>query len=125
MKSMMTEILKPFEEKIEAQNKHIEEQAALMSGYRETLDSQSQELEGHKARWDALANQPDPSSAAFTNLALNPLQRPARPADVQKNADNRVNDMVMRQLDRAWRTSENPAEREAAWTALQKYKGND
>jgi hypothetical protein len=58
-------------------------------------------------------------------LALNPLQRPARPADVQKSADNRVNDMMMRQLDRAWRTSENPAEREAAWTALQKFKGND
>jgi hypothetical protein len=124
MKSMMTEILKPMEEKIDAQNKHIEEQSVLLNEYQEKSAGQAKELEDHRNRWDALANQADPSSASFANLALNPLQKPARPVDVQKNADDRVQAHMMRQLERAWRTSENPAEREAAYAALMKYKAN-
>jgi phage head maturation protease len=123
MKSMMTEILQPFEEKINAQNKHIDEQTALLSSYQEKMEAQAKELESHQARWDALANQADPSTAAFKNLTLNPAQRPSRPADVTKSAEDRVQGMMVRQLERAWRTSENPAEREAAYDALQKYKG--
>ena len=116
MKTMMSDILKPFEEKIEAQN-------VLLTQYQEKMDAQAKELETHNSRWDALANKADPASAAFTNLALNPLQQPQRPVDVQKSASDRVQSMMLRQLERAWRTSENPAEREAAYDALQKYKG--
>lgn len=126
MKSMMTEILQPLQEKIAAQEQRITEQNDLLTKYNEQFEGQQKELEQHKARWDALANQPDPSSAAFSGLALNPLQR-TRPEGVVKAADGheRVQGMMMRQLERAWRTSENPAEREAAYTALMKYKNMD
>ena len=30
---------------------------------------------------------------------------------------------MIRQLEHTWRTSENPAEREAAFTALSRYRG--
>lgn len=123
MKSMMTEILKPFEEKIAAQEQRITEQNDLISKFNEQTEGQKKELEQHQARWDALANQPDPSSAAFTGLARNPVQ--SRPEGVTKAADSheRVQGMMMRQLERAWRTSENPAEREAAYKALMQIKG--
>jgi hypothetical protein len=117
MKSMMSEILQPFEAKIEAQN-------TLLAAYQEKMDAQSKELEDHQSRWDALANQPDPASASHANLALNSFRKPVRPEGVNKAAaDERVQAHMMRQLERQWRTSENPAEREAAYAALMRYKG--
>lgn len=122
MKTMMSDILKPFEEKLEAQTQHIENQNRLLGEYQEKFSVQEKELAEQKSRWDALANQPDPSTAAFSGLALNPVhQRPA----VVKQADinERAQAMVIRQLERTWRQSEHPAEREAAYKALMQYKG--
>jgi len=126
MKSLMAEIIAPLEEKIEAQAEHIKTQDELLVNYQTQFDGQKKELDEHQQRWNALANQPDPASAAFTGLALNPLNKNARPAGAAQTADisERVQGMMIRQLERAWRTSENPAEREAAYTALQKYRGN-
>lgn len=108
MKTMMSEILEPFQAKIDAQEKIIQDQQAKLS---ENSD-----------RWEALAQQPDPATVAFAGLALNPFRRPA---GVVEKADmsEQVQGMMMRQLDRTWRTSEIPAEREAAWAALQRLKG--
>jgi len=123
MKSMMTEILKeqmaPLQEKIAAQEN-------LISEYQQKMEAQQDELGKHAKRWEALADERDPSSAAFTGLAINPMnfQRPA-PAGIAQTAEisKGVQGMMMRQLERTWRTSENPAEREAAYNALLKYQG--
>jgi hypothetical protein len=87
-----------------------------------------QELEAYKAtsdeRFEKLANLADPTTNAFTGMAINPVKKAARPAGVLSQAEiaERTQQMMIRQLDRTWRTSENPAEREAAFDALQKYR---
>jgi hypothetical protein len=95
------------------------------------LITKVQELEAYKAtsdeRFEALANIADPTTNAFTGMAFNPVKKAARPAGVPSQAEiaERTQQMMMRQLDRTWRTSENPAEREAAFTALQKYRSTE
>lgn len=92
------------------------------------LLAKMQELEAYKAtsdqRFEALANLADPTTNAFTGMAINPVKKAALPAGVPSQAEiaERTQRMMMRQLDRTWRTSENPAEREAAFDALQKYR---
>lgn len=123
MKSMMSEILReqmaPLQEKIAAQEN-------LITEYQQKMEAQQDELGKHAKRWEALADERDPSSAAFTGLAINPMnfQRQA-PAGIAQTAEisKGVQGMMMRQLERTWRTSENPAEREAAYNALLKYQG--
>lgn len=123
MKSMMSEILReqmaPLQEKIAAQE-------SLITEYQQKMEAQQDELGKHAKRWEALADERDPSSAAFTGLAINPMnfQRQA-PAGIAQQAEisKGVQGMMMRQLERTWRTSENPAEREAAYNALLKYQG--
>lgn len=121
MKSMMSEIIAeqiaPFQEKITAQE-------SLIAEYQKSLELQQSEIKKHESRWEALANERDPSSAAFTGLAFNPVVRNA-PAGIAQQAEvsKSVQGMMMRQLERTWRTSENPAEREAAYNALQRYQG--
>ena len=128
MKTMMTEILRehtqPLQERIEEQNKRLEELHEENTSYKSQLESQRSELDENRQRWEALADQPDPSKAAFSGLALNPAIS-GRPAGVVEKADHseRVQSMIARQLERTWRTSENPAEREAAYNALLRYKG--
>jgi hypothetical protein len=126
MKTMMSEILEPLTAKITA----LEERNA---SYEEKIEAQNSEIDTYRQRltvndqrWDALANQPDPSTAAFAGLALNnPAQKNA-PAGIVKQAEHheRIQGMMMRQLERTWRTSENPAEREAAYNALLRHKGD-
>jgi hypothetical protein len=92
------------------------------------LVAKIQELEAYQAtsdqRFEALANIADPTTNAFTGMAMNPVKKAARPAGVPSQAEiaERTQQMMMRQLDRTWRTSENPAEREAAFDALRKYR---
>lgn len=127
LKSAMAEMLAPVQEKLDAQTSLITQQEALLGEYKAKMEAQDAELSKHRERWDALAAQPDPSTAAFTGLALAPAAKGANPAGVAKQADaaDRAQSLLMRQLERTWRTGENPAEREAAWAALQRYKGSD
>jgi hypothetical protein len=87
-----------------------------------------QELEDYKKtadeRFEKLANIADPTTNAFTGMAINPAKKVAGPAGVPSQAEvaERTQQMMIRQLDRTWRTTGDPAEREAAWTALQKYR---
>ncbi len=91
----------------------------------EKVAAQQALIDANEQRWNTLADQPDPSTVAFTGLALNPVMKTARPAGVPSQADiaERTQQMIMRTLDRTWRTSENPAEREAARSALDKFQG--
>ena len=123
MKSMMTEIL---QEQMAPLQQRITEQQEQISAYRQRWEQQQTEITKHEQRWEALAKERDPSSAAFTGLALNPV-RTAPPAGIAQQAEvsKSVQGMMMRQLERTWRTSENPAEREAAYSALLKYQGKE
>ena len=111
IKSAMAEVMAPLLEK-------ISEQGAA-------LKVQEEQLAAQQAVVNKMADMPDPMSAAFTGLALNPVRKSARPAGVPTQAEvaERTQQMIMRQLDRTWRTSENPMEREAARSALDKYQG--
>jgi len=95
------------------------------------LIARMQELEAFKAqsdeRFEKLANIADPTTDAFTGIALNPVKKAARPAGVPSQAEiaERTQQMMIRQLQRTASISDNPAEREAAWAALQKYQTID
>jgi hypothetical protein len=55
---------------------------------------------------------------------MNPVKKSAHPAGVPSQAEvaERTQQMMIRQLQRNARISDNPAEREAAWAALEKYQ---
>ena len=76
---------------------------------------------------DAIADQPDPSTAAFSGLAFNPLRttKSRRPAGVVDQADiaERTQQMVMRTLQDKYNSSSDPHEREAYYTTLSKMRG--
>jgi len=71
---------------------------------------------------DAIADQPDPSTAAFSGLAFNPVQKGARPAAVPDIAESaaRAQDMIRRNLQSTYYTHSSPAVREAAGQELAK-----
>jgi hypothetical protein len=73
---------------------------------------------------DAIADSPDPRGEPFSGIAMN-VNKSARPAGVAEVAENaeRTQQMMIRQLDHTWRTTDNPGEREAAWAAMQKLRG--
>ena len=76
---------------------------------------------------DAIADQPDPSTAAFSGLAFNPLRtnKAARPAGVATQAEiaERTQHMVMRTLQDKYNSSSDPTEREAYYTTLSTDEG--
>jgi hypothetical protein len=92
------------------------------------LVAKIQELEAYKAqsdeRFERLANLADPATDAFTGIAMNPVKKAARPAGVPSQAEiaERTQQMMIRQLQRTARISDNGAEREAAYAALEKYE---
>ena len=102
IKTAIAEAIAPLMDKIEKQDKTIGE---------------------HEARWEAVANDRDPKTASFSGLALNMINKNARPAGVASVAENAERTQVakMRQAYRTWRSSENPFEREAARNELDKY----
>lgn len=127
MKTMMSEILEPLQVKITALEEKNADYESRIEAQNTEIDTYRQRLQVNDQRWDALANQPDPSTAAFAGLALNPANTTKNaPAGIVKQAQHheRVQGMMIRQLERTWRTSENPAEREAAYNALVQYRGH-
>ena len=71
---------------------------------------------------DAIADQPDPSTAAFSGLAFNPVQKSARPAGVTDVAEaaERAQAMIRRNLQTTYYNHSSPAVREAAGQELAK-----
>jgi hypothetical protein len=76
---------------------------------------------------DAIADQPDPSTASFSGLAFNPLRtnKAARPAGVATQAEiaERTQHMVMRTLQDKYNSSSDPTEREAYYSTLARMRG--
>lgn len=121
LKTMMSEILQPFQQQITTQNEQLAAQAQQIAEYQQRFENQQETIDVYGKRFEALANTADPTTNAFTGYAL---RKAAGPAAIAKQAEvsEQVNGMMMRQLERTWRTSENPAEREAAYSALNKMK---
>jgi hypothetical protein len=94
----------------------------------EMLTAQREVFEGKIAEQqkviDAIANSPDPRGEPFSGMALN-MHKSARPAGVPDVAEaaERTQQMLLRQLNHTFNTTEDPAEREAAWNAMQKFRG--
>ena len=74
---------------------------------------------------DAIADQPDPSTASFSGLAFNPVRKAARPAGVAETAEiaERTQQMMIRHLQDKYNASSDPAEREAYYGTLAKMRG--
>jgi predicted RNA-binding Zn-ribbon protein involved in translation (DUF1610 family) len=74
---------------------------------------------------DALAELPDPRVNAFKGVGQSPVQKAASPAAVATVAENaeRTRQMMISELEGLFRTSPDPAQREAAWNSLTKMRG--
>jgi hypothetical protein len=107
IKSAVSDAVKPFLDQLNAQNSKLEE----LTAYKAEAET----------RFEKLADLADPSTAGFVGM-MNPVQK-GRPAGVPAQAEiaERTQQMMIRQLQRTARMSDNPAEREAAQDALMKY----
>jgi hypothetical protein len=91
----------------------------------ERIGAQDEALAENKRVLDALADQPDPSTAAFSGLAFNPVRKAARQAGVPTTAEiaERTQQMMIRHLQDKYNASSDPAEREAYYGTLSKMRG--
>lgn len=74
---------------------------------------------------DSMASMPDPNVTAFKGVALtHPINKGASPSarSVAEIAEQ-TQLLRMRELEHEWRTTDNPAQREAAWSSLMKMQG--
>ena len=96
--------------------------APLLERIREQDETYTAKLAEQQKVIDAIADQPDPSTAAFSGLAFNPVQKGARPAAVPDIAESaaRAQDMIRRNLQSTYYTHSSPAVREAAGQELAK-----
>jgi hypothetical protein len=113
IKSAIAEAIAPLVAK-------ISQQEEMLTKAQGTISEQEQ-------RWEAAANIADPKTAGWMGLALNPVQKSARPAGVASIAENAERTQInkARQMYHTWRTSENPFEREAARAELDKFGFTD
>jgi len=102
IEAAVTKAVTPLLEKIQAQDTRLAETQRVI---------------------DAIADQPDPGTAAFSGLAFQPgIQKSRRPAAVPDQAEYaaRAQEMVRRNLQSTYSTHSNPYVREAAGEALGK-----
>ena len=74
---------------------------------------------------DAIADQPDPSTASFSGLAFQPARKTARPAGVTDIAEAaaRARRATERELETIIDSASDPYQREAARASLTKMRG--
>jgi hypothetical protein len=95
----------------------------LLEKIREQDEAFTTKLAEQQKVIDAIADQPDPSTAAFSGLAFNPaVNKAARPAAVPDQAEYaaRAQDMIRRNLQSTYYNHSSPAVREAAGQELAK-----
>ncbi len=96
---------------------------------REVTDGQSKMLKKQAKMIDELTSQPDPSVTAYRGVALDrpPLYKSSGSAAPNQNtmADvaERTRAMMLNELEVQFRTSADPAHREAAWRSILKLRG--
>ncbi len=93
----------------------------------EKIQAQDTKLAETQRVIDAIADQPDPSTAAFSGLAFNPVRKNARPAGVlsQAEAAERSQQMMIRHVTDTYNSASDPYEREAARATLTRLRGGD
>ena len=93
----------------------------------EKIQAQDTKLAETQRVIDAIADQPDPSTAAFSGLAFNPVRKNARPAGVlsQAEAAERSQQMMIRHLTDTYNSASDAYEREAARATLTRLRGGD
>jgi hypothetical protein len=91
----------------------------------EKIQAQDTKLAETQRVIDAIADQPDPSTAAFSGLAFNPVRKASGPAGVMSQAEiaERTQQMMIRHLQDKYNASSDPAEREAYYGTLAKMRG--
>jgi len=74
---------------------------------------------------DAIADQPDPSTASFSGLAFQPARKTARPAGVTDIAEAaaRARRATERELENLYESASDPFAREGFYSALNKVRG--
>ncbi len=74
---------------------------------------------------DAIADQPDPSTASFSGLAFQPVRKTARPAGVTDIAEAAVRARLAteRELENLYESASDPFAREGFYAALNKVRG--
>ena len=77
----------------------------------EKIQAQDTKLAETQRVIDAIADQPDPSTAAFSGLAFNPVRKNARPAGVltQAEAAERSQQMMIRHLTDTYNSAPTPS----------------
>ena len=91
----------------------------------EKIQAQDTKLAEAQRVIDAIADQPDPSTASFSGLAFNPVHKSARPAGVTDIAEGaaRARQNMIREFENIVNSAADPYEREAARASLRKYQG--
>jgi hypothetical protein len=73
---------------------------------------------------DSMAAMPDPTVTAFKGVFFDrTVNKSAVPARAVADAAEQTQQMMMRELESQFRTSHDPAQREAAWASLMKMRG--
>jgi len=103
------------------------ELATALAPLLERIAEQDELLKKNQALLSSMVDMPDPDVAPFKGLAQTPYNRTnARPADVHKSVAEvaeRTQVMMLRELETQFRTSPDPAQREAAWQSMLKMRG--
>jgi len=88
------------------------------------VEQQQAAIKSHEERWEMAAGEADPKTAGFSGIALNMVNKTARPAGAAEQAGiaERTQQMLHKsmkdQLTKIYRTTVDPYEREAAWNEL-------
>ncbi len=119
----LSELSVPLLERMKTQEKLIRKQQKQL----EKQQSQLSSLDGIAKTVDAMAGMPDPNMAPFRGLAQNNVNKSvsARPAGASSVADvaERTQVMMLRELEDQFRSTADPAQREAAWKTIVKMRG--
>ena len=102
--------------------------AQQVAELQELVKSQSKVLKKQAKALDEIASQPDPNVSAYRGMALGAslLQKqasPAVPGGTMADVAERTKAMMMTELEAQFRSSPDPALREAAWRSILQLRG--
>lgn len=101
-----------------------DEFAAELRTVTKSLKAERKRNDKLQSTLDSMASMPDPSVAAFKGVALShPVNKSATPVRTIAETAEQTQMMMMRELESQFRTSPDPAQREAAWSSLMKMRG--
>ena len=99
--------------------------AAELSGLQKSLKKERKRNEELQKTVDSMASMPDPTVTAFKGVFFDRTVNKSAGTSARAVADaaEQTQQMMMRELEVQFRTSADPAQREAAWASLMKMRG--